>query len=97
MLICPSCGADDSTVKDSRPREDGCIRRRRKCQACGAGWTTLEVMADDVRLNIDGSVMEALEEAKNALKETIRSVERAEVFYGQRRMKMDRKDERKTG
>lgn len=73
------------------------MRRRRKCKACGAGWTTLEVMADDVRLNMDDSVMEALEEAKNALKETIRSVEMAEVCYGRRRMKIDHKDERKSG
>lgn len=42
-MKCPSCGHEDSQVKDSRPTEDGAaIRRRRQCEACGARFTTFE-------------------------------------------------------
>jgi transcriptional repressor NrdR len=40
---CPSCGADDDKVVDSRPTADGsAIRRRRECRACGLRFTTFE-------------------------------------------------------
>jgi transcriptional regulator NrdR family protein len=39
-VIC-KCGSD-SAVIDSRPHKNS-IRRRRKCMACGARWSTLEV------------------------------------------------------
>jgi transcriptional repressor NrdR len=40
---CPSCGADDDKVVDSRPTTDGtAIRRRRECRACGVRFTTFE-------------------------------------------------------
>jgi transcriptional repressor NrdR len=40
---CPSCGADDDKVVDSRPTPDGtAIRRRRECRACGLRFTTFE-------------------------------------------------------
>ena len=42
-MKCPSCGHDDSQVKDSRPTEDGAaIRRRRQCEKCEARFTTFE-------------------------------------------------------
>jgi transcriptional repressor NrdR len=42
-MKCPSCGHEDSQVKDSRPTEDGAaIRRRRQCEGCGARFTTFE-------------------------------------------------------
>jgi len=42
-LRCPFCAHEDSQVKDSRPTEDnGAIRRRRQCEACGARFTTFE-------------------------------------------------------
>lgn len=42
-MRCPFCAHDDSQVKDSRPTEDnGAIRRRRQCEACGARFTTFE-------------------------------------------------------
>jgi transcriptional repressor NrdR len=42
-MRCPFCGSDDNQVKDSRPGEDGgAIRRRRRCDACGARFTTFE-------------------------------------------------------
>jgi transcriptional repressor NrdR len=40
---CPTCGADDDRVVDSRPTPDGdAIRRRRECRACGVRFTTFE-------------------------------------------------------
>jgi transcriptional repressor NrdR len=40
---CPSCGADDDRVVDSRPSPDGgAIRRRRECRSCGVRFTTFE-------------------------------------------------------
>lgn len=42
-MRCPTCGAADDRVVDSRPSPDGdAIRRRRECQACGARFTTFE-------------------------------------------------------
>ncbi|MDX3909966.1 MAG: transcriptional regulator NrdR [Sphingobium sp.] len=42
-MRCPFCSHEDSQVKDSRPTEDnGAIRRRRQCEACGARFTTFE-------------------------------------------------------
>jgi transcriptional repressor NrdR len=40
---CPSCGADDTKVVDSRLAEHGAaIRRRRQCLSCGYRFTTFE-------------------------------------------------------
>jgi transcriptional repressor NrdR len=40
---CPSCGADDDRVVDSRPSTSGdAIRRRRECRSCGLRFTTFE-------------------------------------------------------
>lgn len=42
-MRCPFCGHEDTQVKDSRPSEDSAsIRRRRRCQGCGAKFTTFE-------------------------------------------------------
>ena len=42
-MLCPSCGASDSKVVDSRSADDGSsIRRRRECLECGARFTTYE-------------------------------------------------------
>lgn len=38
---CPFCGAE-SKVLESRHTEDGCIRRRRECTACGKRFNTYE-------------------------------------------------------
>ena len=44
-MKCPSCGALDCRVLDSRPVEDGAsIRRRRECEACGKRFTTYEMI-----------------------------------------------------
>jgi transcriptional repressor NrdR len=42
-MRCPSCGADDTRVVDSRPADAGAaIRRRRHCETCGNRFTTYE-------------------------------------------------------
>lgn len=42
-MLCPSCGAAETRVVDSRPAENGAsIRRRRQCEACHQRFTTYE-------------------------------------------------------
>lgn len=45
-LCCASCGAQ-SEVINSRPRDIGGIRRRRRCASCGERFTTVETVDDD--------------------------------------------------
>jgi transcriptional repressor NrdR len=43
-MKCPFCGTFDTHVVDSRVSEEGdCIRRRRRCAACGKRFTTYEI------------------------------------------------------
>ncbi|MGN0480830.1 MAG: transcriptional regulator NrdR [Lachnospiraceae bacterium] len=41
-MKCPYCGKENSRVIDSRPTEEGAIRRRRQCDECGKRFTTYE-------------------------------------------------------
>lgn len=42
-MLCPSCGATETRVIDSRPAEGGAsIRRRRECDTCAHRFTTYE-------------------------------------------------------
>ncbi len=42
-MRCPTCGANDTRVIDSRDLDDGAsVRRRRECPACAARFTTYE-------------------------------------------------------
>lgn len=42
-MLCPSCGATNTRVIDSRPAEGGrAIRRRRRCEVCDHRFTTYE-------------------------------------------------------
>ena len=42
-MKCPFCGANDTSVMDSRVSEEGnSIRRRRRCQTCQKRFTTYE-------------------------------------------------------
>jgi hypothetical protein len=57
---CPVCGGK-SGVKDSRPTGTGEVRRRRHCLACGARWTTSEVLkstafTNDFLHNLKGAI-----------------------------------------
>jgi len=45
-FACPRCSGS-TDVKDSRPRLDGGIRRRRVCADCGNRFTTFEVLSGD--------------------------------------------------
>ena len=42
-MKCPKCGFYDSKVIDSRPTDEGSIRRRRECLSCQYRFTTYEV------------------------------------------------------
>src|SRR5262249_52599352 len=56
-MLCPYCGNGDTKVVDSRPDSLGRLRRRR-CGACGHGFTTTErIAAEDLLVKKrDGSV-----------------------------------------
>lgn len=41
-MKCPYCSKENSRVIDSRPTDDGAIRRRRQCDACAKRFTTYE-------------------------------------------------------
>ena len=41
-MKCIYCSCTESRVVDSRPTEDGAIRRRRECTGCGRRFTTYE-------------------------------------------------------
>ena len=43
-MKCPYCGFQESKVVDSRPADDGSIRRRRECLACQKRFTTYEII-----------------------------------------------------
>ena len=45
-MICPNCGADNNSVKDTMHSPDGTIYRQRKCLACGNGFKTVETPDD---------------------------------------------------
>ncbi|MFI5292320.1 MAG: transcriptional regulator NrdR [Candidatus Limnocylindrales bacterium] len=61
IVRCPTCGADETRVIDSRDQDDGAtIRRRRECVACEARFTTFE-RVEAARLTVvkrDGSRVE---------------------------------------
>ncbi len=60
-MRCPSCGAADTRVVDSREAEEGsAIRRRRVCDACEERFTTFE-RSESARIQVvkrDGSRQE---------------------------------------
>ena len=43
-MKCPFCAYTESKVVDSRPTEEGSIRRRRECLSCGGRFTTSETV-----------------------------------------------------
>ena len=43
-MKCPYCGFQESKVADSRPADDGSIRRRRECLQCERRFTTYETV-----------------------------------------------------
>lgn len=63
-MMCPICGSDNNSVKDSRMNGDGIVRRRRACE-CGIRFTTYELTAEEYEK------MKRLEELAIKLKEVI--------------------------
>ena len=43
-MKCPYCGFSESNVVDSRPADEGSIRRRRECLQCERRFTTYETV-----------------------------------------------------
>ena len=56
-MKCPYCGYQESKVVDSRPADEGSIRRRRECLRCERRFTTYETVGSLPRVVIkkDGS------------------------------------------
>jgi hypothetical protein len=52
---CPECGSDQVGVTDTRPEANG-RRRRKKCDACGHRWTTLEMHMGAAKEALAGSL-----------------------------------------
>lgn len=82
-MKCIYCNCTESRVVDSRPTEDGSIRRRRECVGCGRRFTTYEkietlpllVIKKDKRREpfdaekIRGGIVKACEKRPVALKD----------------------------
>lgn len=52
-MRCPFCKEDKDKVIDSRATEGGvCIRRRRRCLACGRRFTTYERIEEAIKLSV---------------------------------------------
>ena len=43
VCICKGCGSENTTVYDSRVRDDEIRQRYRKCRDCGFRWVTVEI------------------------------------------------------
>ena len=54
-MKCPYCGFSESKVVDSRPADEGSIRRRRECLQCERRFTTYEESLPMVVIKKDGS------------------------------------------
>ena len=65
--MCPSCGASDTRVVDSRPAENGTsIRRRRECEVCGHRFTTYERLEPQLMVRKRNGRLEAFSGTKLA-------------------------------
>lgn len=64
-MQCPSCGASDNRVVDSRPAEDGrAIRRRRECETCEDRFTTYERLEPQLMVRKRNGRLEAFSTTK---------------------------------
>lgn len=67
-MLCPTCGAAETRVIDSRPAESGsAIRRRRVCEACDGRFTTYERSEPQLVVRKRSGRLEAFSAAKLAL------------------------------
>jgi transcriptional repressor NrdR len=66
-MLCPTCGAPDTRVIDSRPAEGGqSIRRRRLCETCDRRFTTYERLEPQLMVRKRNGRLEAFSSAKLA-------------------------------
>jgi transcriptional repressor NrdR len=66
-MLCPSCGATDTKVIDSRPAENGtAIRRRRQCESCEHRFTTYERLEPQLMVRKRSGRLEAFSPPKLA-------------------------------
>jgi len=64
-MRCPTCGASDNHVVDSRPAEDGrAIRRRRECESCEDRFTTYERLEPQLMVRKRNGRLEAFSSTK---------------------------------
>lgn len=82
-MNCPYCGCTENKVSDSRPTEDGNIRRRRECLSCLKRFTTYETVeiVPTVVIKKDGS-RQAFNKEK-IIKGLVRACEKRPVAYEQ--------------
>lgn len=92
-MKCIYCNCTESRVVDSRPTEDGAIRRRRECEGCQRRFTTYEkiemlplfvVKKDERREPFDaakvrGGIVKACEKRPVPLEEIEKLVRRVEM------------------
>ncbi len=66
-MQCPTCGASENRVIDSRPAEDGrAIRRRRECEECDSRFTTYERLEPQLMVRKRSGRLEAFSRTKLA-------------------------------
>jgi transcriptional repressor NrdR len=65
-MKCPYCRHPESCVKDSRPLDDGRVKRRRQCLSCGRRWSTFEQMEHAA---VKKAAIKILERADQLMKE----------------------------
>jgi transcriptional repressor NrdR len=75
-MKCPACHGTDNFCTDSRPSGGGAtIRRRRRCTACSAVWTTYEYSAVDIEaLRVIAAELNSARELFAGLNEKLQAV-----------------------
>ena len=64
-MLCPTCGASENRVIDSRPAEEGrAIRRRRECEDCESRFTTYERLEPQLLVRKRNGRIEAFSSTK---------------------------------
>ena len=64
-MLCPTCGASENRVIDSRPADEGkAIRRRRECEDCESRFTTYERLEPQLLVRKRNGRMEAFSSTK---------------------------------
>lgn len=67
-MLCPTCGAPNTRVIDSRPAEGGkAIRRRRQCEDCSSRFTTYERLEPQLMVRKRNGRLEPFSAAKLAV------------------------------